>query len=277
MCGGREEIIYKPYLDSDILRLGFKKKELLNNSVKSKKFVIQKYIEKPLLINGRKFDIRMWALLDHEMNVYLFKEGYLRTSARQFTLDHNLIPDKSIHLTNNAVQKNLKNYGEYEEGNQISLKDFQKYLDSIKSGVDVRTNLYSQMKQLVYLSLMSVKGKINPNNRIYQFEIFGYDFIVDINYKVWLIEVNTTPCLEESSGILKMLLPRMLFDTFSLTLDKIFGNDTGNKQNCPFVVEGYDSKENLWEFICEININRKNRGNRILTQNNITFPEEEVL
>lgn len=30
-------------------------------------------------------------------------------------------------------------------------------------------------------------------------EIFGYDFILDSNLKVWLIEVNTNPCIEESS------------------------------------------------------------------------------
>lgn len=62
-------------------------------------------------------------------------------------------------------------------------------------------------------------------------EIFGYDFIVDSELKTWLIEVNTNPCIEESSGLLKMLVPRMigiLFnnikkdDAFKLTLDVVF-------------------------------------------------------
>lgn len=52
------------------------------------------------------------------------------------------------------------------------------------------------------LSMLSVKKKINKNNRKYCFEIFGYDFMIDANLKVWLIEVNTNPCLEESSPIL---------------------------------------------------------------------------
>jgi D-alanine-D-alanine ligase-like ATP-grasp enzyme len=42
------------------------------------------------------------------------------------------------------------------------------------------------------------------------FELFGYDFMIDANLKVWLIEVNTNPCLEESSPILEEILPRML-------------------------------------------------------------------
>jgi D-alanine-D-alanine ligase-like ATP-grasp enzyme len=38
----------------------------------------------------------------------------------------------------------------------------------------------------------------------------GYDFILDQDLNVWLIEVNTNPCIEESSPLLAMLLPRML-------------------------------------------------------------------
>ena len=65
------------------------------------------------------------------------------------------------------------------------------------------------MKDLAFISLNSVKKKIN-NDTKYCFEIFGYDFIVDDDLNVWLIEVNTNPCIEESSDILKVLMPRML-------------------------------------------------------------------
>ena len=57
--------------------------------------------------------------------------------------------------------------------------------------------------------------KLNKKNRISCFEIFGYDFILDIDYNPWLIEVNTNPSLEESSSVLKMILPRMLGYYFS--------------------------------------------------------------
>ena len=50
---------------------------------------------------------------------------------------------------------------------------------------------------------MSIKDKINKNDRKYSFEIFGYDFIVDEKFNVWLIEINTNPCIEESSPLLK--------------------------------------------------------------------------
>ena len=51
------------------------------------------------------------------------------------------------------------------------------------------------------------------------FEVFGYDFIVDADYNTWLIEVNTNPCLEESSPLLQSLIPRMANDALRLTLD----------------------------------------------------------
>ena len=54
------------------------------------------------------------------------------------------------------------------------------------------------------------------------FELFGYDFFVDSDFKVWLIEVNTNPCIEESSPLLGMLIPRMIDDALKLTVDVLF-------------------------------------------------------
>lgn len=42
------------------------------NYIKTDAFVIQKYVERPLLIEQRKFDIRVWALVDHMYNLYFF-------------------------------------------------------------------------------------------------------------------------------------------------------------------------------------------------------------
>ena len=101
------------------------KKRSTSETIKARTFVIQKYIERPLLIHKRKFDVRVWVLVTHELKVYFFKEGYLRTSSECFTLDKDSITSKDIHLTNNAIQKHCSNYGQHEDGNQLSFTQFQ--------------------------------------------------------------------------------------------------------------------------------------------------------
>ena len=48
---------------------------------------MQKYIENSLLFNKRKFDIRVWVLVTHTLDIYFFKEGYLRTSSENYDLN----------------------------------------------------------------------------------------------------------------------------------------------------------------------------------------------
>jgi tubulin--tyrosine ligase len=61
-------------------------KETLNSLVENSKktTIIQKYIDKPLLINKRKFDIRIFALItcynEGYTKGFYYNEGYLRTS-----------------------------------------------------------------------------------------------------------------------------------------------------------------------------------------------------
>lgn len=82
------------------------------------------------------------------------------------------------------------------------------------------------------LSFSSIKNKINKYHRKYCFEIFGFDFIIDETFNVWLIEVNTNPCIEQSSPLLAQLIPRMLDDAYKLTLDILFpSNYKSHKPN----------------------------------------------
>lgn len=74
-----------------------------------------------MLFKQRKFDIRQWALINHDGKCYMFKEAYVRTSSEQYDLSEQHLDKVYVHLTNNAVQKYSKNYGKFEEGNIITM------------------------------------------------------------------------------------------------------------------------------------------------------------
>lgn len=84
--------------------------------------------------------------------------------------------------------------------------------------------------------------------------MFGYDFILDEDFNVWLIEVNTNPCIEESSSILKVYLPRMIDDMLKLSVDQMFADFQPQEPPIAhtFPVEGYEDNENMWEQLVNI-------------------------
>ena len=115
--------------------------------------------------------------------------------------------------------------------------------------------MHAEVLEMIKVSLMSVRQKLNKNQRKFCFEIFGYDFMIDYQLKPWLIEVNTNPCLEESSKLLKQLVPRMLDDALKLTLDVVFpplkDEDMPERDDCApsndkFAVRGYPDDYNMW-------------------------------
>lgn len=63
-----------------------------------------------MLIDSRKFDIRVYGLVTQNQEYYFFQEGYIRTSSHKFDINST---NYYAHLTNNAIQKNSKNYGEF--------------------------------------------------------------------------------------------------------------------------------------------------------------------
>ncbi len=91
-------------LDDILVRLKSKEKSSDGNL---RTFILQKYIEKPLLYKSRKFDIRHYLLLtcfNGVLKAYWYPEGYIRTSSSQFTLKRG--SNLFVHLTNDAIQKN---------------------------------------------------------------------------------------------------------------------------------------------------------------------------
>ena len=225
--------------------------EIEESKTKCNHLIIQKYIEAPALYNNRKFDIRIWVLFtyisrSYNINVYVFKEGHLKACSEPFSLSSD---DLYVHLTNYSVQKYNRNFSKMEIGNEISFKTFQEELDKKNANKNFKKDIFPKITKIIAISANSCKNKINILNRNNCFEIFGYDFILDQYYEPFLLEVNTNPGLEESSPLIKMLVPRMIDDAFRLTIDRVFERDDKNKDISAFPVEGYKDEENMWQSV----------------------------
>lgn len=135
--------------------------------------VIQKYLEKPMLLEPghRKFDIRSWVLLDHQYNIYLYEEGVLRTSSEPYNSTN--LQDKICHLTNHCIQKeHSKNYGRYEEGNEMFFDDFNQYLINSYQ-VTLESSILPQIKQIIRSCLLCIEPSVGTKSLPYQsFQMF---------------------------------------------------------------------------------------------------------
>ena len=110
-------------------------------------------------------------------------------------------------------------------------------------------DLMVKIKEIVKVTLLSVRKKLNKQERSYCFEIYGFDFMLDSDCNPYLIEVNTNPCLEESSALLEEILPRMVDDAFRLTIDQIFEV----KKTCShYPIGSVDDRENLWDMVVDL-------------------------
>lgn len=90
--------------------------KLINASIsmpKNKKnYLVSKYITKPHLIKGYKYDMRIYCLVTSydPLVVYMFKDGLVRFSTEKFNLKPKNLKKRYIHLTNYSVNKKHETY-----------------------------------------------------------------------------------------------------------------------------------------------------------------------
>ena len=205
-------------------------------------WIVQKYIERPLLIEKRKFDIRAWMLLttskdgNKAIEAYIYDEWYVRLSSEEYQTDSF---DRYIHLTNWSVQKKHSNFGAHEDGNTWTMKQFQNYLSSIDTinFDDVKLKIEEIMKtmcDMVFTCMATERKQIgsNPNdNRRDNFEILGFDFMVDEKGDVWMLEINGNPSLSYQNKDHERLVQNMIGDLIDLTTSRAKNVQKDNNNN----------------------------------------------
>ncbi|XP_063375868.1 tubulin glycylase 3B-like [Cydia fagiglandana] len=188
------------------------------------KYVLQKYIEEPLLIHETKFDIRQYYLITSTcpLVIWMYKDCYLKFSTQKYNLKNY---HESIHLTNNAVQKKYTNCENRHEDlpltNMWDSDTFKSYLQ--KSGKEhVWDNIiYPGMKKAIRSIVLGCQDSLIPcKNR---FELYGCDFMLDKEYKPWLIEINSCPDLNPTTPVTAKICPAAIRDIIKVVID--YAND----------------------------------------------------
>merc|ERR1719409_5412 len=92
-------------------------------------YIVQKYLSKPLLVGGKKFDLRLYVLVTsyNPLVVYMYRSGFARFSHTRFSMNSADLSNAMVHLTNVAVQKHSDNYDE-KRGGKWDLHHLKLYL-----------------------------------------------------------------------------------------------------------------------------------------------------
>lgn len=187
------------------------------NPANKESYVISKYINNPLLIDGKKFDLRFYVLVTtfRPLKAYLFKFGFCRFCTIKYNSNVADIENLLVHLTNVSLQKRGKQYNS-SHGGKLSIQNLRLFLESTR-GKAVTDALFDDIVQLIVHSLKSVNTIIMSNDK-HCFECYGYDIIVDNDLKPWLIEVNSSPSLTTTTDNDSILKNKLIDSILSVIL-----------------------------------------------------------
>ncbi|XP_053625443.1 tubulin glycylase 3A-like isoform X1 [Plodia interpunctella] len=194
---------------------------LINIPTQKTRYVVQKYIENPLVIYNTKFDIRQWFLITNcqPLTIWVYRDSYLRFSSQIFSLSNY---HESVHLTNNAVQTKYKNTGERDKAlpdeNMWDCHSFKAYLRQIGKYEMWENKIFPGMKQCLIGAMLACQDSMDKRQN--SFELYGADFMLTEDFTPWLIEINSSPDMAATTSVTARLCPQCLEDVVKVILDR---------------------------------------------------------
>ena len=197
----------------------------------AERYVVQRYLHKPLLVDGLKFDLRVYVLVAgcNPLRVFVHEEGLARFATEPYVspLKSN-ISEMCVHLTNYAVNKDNPNFifntsaDRDDIGHKKSLTALMLILK--ERGYDTQ-HLWREIQAIIVKTMLCAQPLLS---HIYQtcqpedvtngmcFEILGFDIFLDHKCRPWLLEVNHSPSFTTDTPLDHAIKERVITDALSL-------------------------------------------------------------
>ncbi|XP_064600356.1 tubulin polyglutamylase TTLL5-like isoform X2 [Liolophura sinensis] len=190
--------------------------------------IVSKYIANPILIDGFKFDVRLYvAVTSYDpIVIYLYEEGLTRFATVKYEKANKHLRNQCMHLTNYSVNKKNKDYVQNDDpdiedyGNKWSMGALLRYLKSQKKDV---TALMMRIEDVIIKTIMSAEMPIATACKMFMpfrgncFELYGFDILIDDHLKPWVLEVNLSPSLACDAPLDLKIKANMISDLLSLS------------------------------------------------------------
>ena len=169
-------------------------------------YVVQRYLPKPLLLNGLKFDLRLYVLLlgTEGFPAFLSKEGLARFCTERYQAPDDSTRNKTkSFLTNYTLNKKSEGFVRSDEhdggadGSKRSLASVMQEL-AVDNGADVDA-LWSRIERMVEGTCGAMRHALEDSAESVGvspetcFQVLGFDVILDENLDPHLLEVNAGP------------------------------------------------------------------------------------
>ncbi|XP_072524250.1 tubulin polyglutamylase ttll6 isoform X2 [Salminus brasiliensis] len=188
--------------------------------------ICQVYISRPFIIDGFKFDLRVYVLVTScdPFRIFVYNEGLARfcTSLYNEPTSNNM-DNVCMHLTNYAINKHSENFiRDDDTGSKRKLSTLNKHLEAMCYDTE---KVWMDIEDVIIKTLISAHPILKhnyhtcfPNHASGSacFEILGFDVLLDHRLKPWLLEVNHSPSFTTDSRLDREVKDGLLYDTLVL-------------------------------------------------------------